>query len=268
MRCTRAVVLALALAGSGGLAACGDSGTEPPAQLVAGELTIVAGDEQVDTVTQLLPEPIEVLVTTAADGALAVRVRRGGGAGASFTSHEGEVPVPGQLVNFVVTDPECGRPFAGSATTNAEGRAVERWELGTKAKECTMEARAVDQATGEPIVFSSATATALPDVVVENAEGGANVQIKSGLALDLHVKVGTLLDEHGNVVDVETVTPAWRLDTEPFGDTPGTPTDEGWAIAAQPDGRYYLTLWLGEWYGRYLVDWQPTCTGGAQCVGY
>lgn len=141
------------------LAACGgDSPTvreEPtpePIDYSRVSLNIVGGDAQTDTVMREL------------DQALAVEVRTPDGR-----------PVPNVGVSFVVTDTEyrCGRPFAGSAVTNATGRAMERWTLGHVAGTCTMEVRAVNPETGQAIVYKTFTATAVPDTFVTMVEGFA-----------------------------------------------------------------------------------------------
>jgi hypothetical protein len=54
-----------------------------------------------------------------------------------------------------------GSVIAGSAQTNADGEARERWTLGPTAGEQILEARAVDQSTGDPIVFGRIAATAI-----------------------------------------------------------------------------------------------------------
>lgn len=128
------------------LTACGSGGTEPRTPAGPLRMSVVGGDEQSDTIQALLPTPIRV------------RAMRG-------DSATGLMPAAGQLVNFVVVEPDCGRPFAGSATTDAQGFAIERWELGPKAGTCHMEVRSVDQTTGHPVVHATATATVKPGAV-------------------------------------------------------------------------------------------------------
>lgn len=140
MRNRLAAFALLALSACGG----GDSPTDPPKETPIDysrlSLTVVSGDAQTDTVMREL-QPIAVEIK-AADGR----------------------PVPGIGVNFVVPETySCGTVFAGSAVTNANGRAMERWTLGHTARQCTLEVRAVHPETGAAIVFKSFTATALPD---------------------------------------------------------------------------------------------------------
>ena len=122
------------------LVGCGDSTGPVDLSKVPAALSVVAGADQTDSIGATLATAITVRLTTADASAL---------------------PIPGTVVSFVVTSPNCGRAFAGSAATNADGRASERWELGTKAGACTMEARAVD-ADGTPRVLATVQATVLP----------------------------------------------------------------------------------------------------------
>jgi hypothetical protein len=111
----------------------------------AARLEIIAGNAQSAPVLTELPQPVVVKVTDA----------------------NGHV-VNGQVVNFVVTA-GGGHVFAGTAITNNDGLAQERWTLGGVAgAPQTLEARAVDSATGAALVFAtfSATATALPPALV------------------------------------------------------------------------------------------------------
>ena len=72
------------------------------------------------------------------------------------------VPVPGQIINFRVTK-GGGSVFAGANVTNADGIARERWTLGQYVgTEQKLEARAVDNETGQGIVFGTFTATVGP----------------------------------------------------------------------------------------------------------
>lgn len=130
----------LAAAASLSTAACGGDGPSlPPLDASTARMTVVSGDAQQDSIGAQLAQPIVV----------------------RLTDDQGNLR-SGVLINFVVVEPNCGAPFAGSATTGANGEAIERWNLGTKAGTCHMEARAVDQKTGAPLVFKSITATIQP----------------------------------------------------------------------------------------------------------
>src|SRR4051812_24147060 len=102
---------------------CGDATPPvPPGDL---NLEVTSGGGQTGLVGQELPNPIVVEVT-GPDGR----------------------PAPGVLINFVVTA-GGGHVFAGSALTNTVGEARERWTLGSEAGDNIVEARSVDQTTGE-----------------------------------------------------------------------------------------------------------------------
>ena len=176
--------------------ACSD-GTSPdpdPAPEGTPAMDIVAGDGQVDTVTHTLPQPLVVAVTRdSATGVVTVGPYRSSMAGD---------PMPGTLVNFRVTTNDCGEPFAGSALTDSLGLAADLWQLGTKARECRMEVRAVT-AAGEPLVYDTFFATAEPgpaDVILIDLPG--MVWVGDSIALtDLIYAT----DEFGNPVPVTVV---------------------------------------------------------------
>lgn len=171
-------LLALVLAPA--LAACNGGGTEPKEPTGPLRVSVVAGDQQADTIQALLATPIRVQAV------------RGDSASAGR-------PAVGQLVNFVVVEPDCGRPFAGSATTDAQGYATERWELGTKAGTCHMEVRAVDQATGQPMVYATATATVQPGAV-DTLTTWPRMIYFLGSSTNAHGLVVHAADRSGNVI--------------------------------------------------------------------
>jgi hypothetical protein len=117
----------------------------PPASVL-----VVSGDNQIDTVGTELPD------------ALVARV---------VDDHS--IPVKGQIVNFVVTS-GGGSVFAGSAITNDSGIVQERWTLGTVAGQPqTIEARAVDNVTGAPLVFGTSTRRRWPQRLRRFSQRGA-----------------------------------------------------------------------------------------------
>jgi len=126
----------LALACTAALPACSDSTGSKVGP--AAHLDVVSGSAQSAPVGTELPQPLVVKVTDAKGHA-----------------------VKGQVVNFVVTA-GGGHVFAGSNVTNADGIAQERWTLGTGAGPQTLEVRAVDNTTGQALVFATFTATAAP----------------------------------------------------------------------------------------------------------
>ena len=144
----------------------------PPAQL-----SVVSGDAQSGIVGQELSQPLVVKVVDANGSA-----------------------IQGQVVNFRVTA-GGGSVFAGSANTNAEGVAQERWTLGTTAgAEQTVEARAVDSNTGQALVFATLHATALAGPASALAivtQPGASAKVGVPLSPQPVVR---LLDRFGNAV--------------------------------------------------------------------
>src|SRR5438067_70315 len=62
------------------------------------------------------------------------------------------VPVRGSLVSFTAVS-ASGSPFAGSALTNKDGIAQDRWTLGTAAGRHEMEARLLDPNSGTSLAF-------------------------------------------------------------------------------------------------------------------
>jgi alpha-tubulin suppressor-like RCC1 family protein len=147
-------------------------GGQRPARVV-----VVSGDLQRDTVGKELAQPLVVRVVD-----------------------ERDKPVKNQLVNFVVTA-GGGSVFAGSALTNGQGEARERWTLGTVAGDTQrVEARAVDAATGQAIVFETFRAVGVPDVLAGLAAVGPTT--RTGTAEDpvadsLAVRA---VDKRGNAI--------------------------------------------------------------------
>jgi hypothetical protein len=153
-------------------------GGQTPARVV-----LVAGDLQSDTVGKELAEPLVVRVVDDRDR-----------------------PVRNQLVNFVVTA-GGGTVFAGSAVTNADGEARERWTLGTVAGDTQrVEARAVDPTTGQAIVFATFRAIGLPDAPAAASAVGATSRTGAAgtvVADSLTIRV---VDKYGNGVPGVAVT--------------------------------------------------------------
>ena len=135
---------------------------------------IEAGDAQVGTVGEELP------------GVLAVRVVDGHGN-----------PVRGQRVNFVVTA-GGGSVYGGSSNTSDSGLAYERWTLGTTAGQQRLEARAVDNVTGAPLLFAAFTATAVAGSPAQLAFVLQPTGVAAGVSLST-VQVA-VRDTFGNVV--------------------------------------------------------------------
>jgi hypothetical protein len=194
----------------------GEASAPKPPKLIPASLSVVSGDQQQDTVMATLAQPVAVVVTTSApSGAISLSLSVAGSPQATTGT-----PVPNQIINFRVTDPDCGQPFAGTAITDAQGQAKERWELGNRAKLCHMEARAVDQATGAPLVFDTASATATAGKARVMHWGGPytaglpTLSMAPGDSLDLHTVISALADSYGNAVAVGPTVPGWYVMTQ------------------------------------------------------
>jgi hypothetical protein len=128
---TAGVLLAVVFAAS-----CGDSPSQPASPRVTARLEILAGNGQTGAPGEELPN------------ALTVRALDSIGR-----------PVSGQIINFRVVQ-GGGSVFAGANVTGADGIAREFWTLGPRGGEAqVLEARAVDNATSQKIVFGTFTAT-------------------------------------------------------------------------------------------------------------
>jgi hypothetical protein len=112
-------------------------------------------------------------------------------------------PIEGQVVNFRVTL-GGGSVFAGVSLSNADGIARERWTLGPVAGPQELEARAVDSATGDAIVFETFRCTAVPGAPARiDVEGDAQAVVAGGtFAVPPALRV---VDPYGNAVPGVTV---------------------------------------------------------------
>jgi hypothetical protein len=153
-----------------------DSGHDPSTEPGSATLvSIIAGGSQRAVVGEELPDAIVVRATNA-----------------------NSEPVPDQLINFVVVT-GGGSVFAGSALTNRLGEARERWTLGPTAGEQAIEARAIDQTSGDPIVFARVTATADPGPAMTMELSEIEHEMRIGDRLDV-AGLTTVLDQNGNVI--------------------------------------------------------------------
>ena len=159
------------------LGGCGSSPGIGP----AATLSIVSGGRQTAEVGAELPE------------AVVVRVTDGDG-----------TAVPNQMISFVVVS-GGGSLSGGTTQTDAQGESRVQWTLGTGAGEQVIEARAVDQSTGAPVVVGRATATAVPGPVVELTTRPGLSPIFLGRTLDV-ASVVEATDQYGNIVTDPPVT--------------------------------------------------------------
>lgn len=146
----------------------------PPTPGLTASLAILSGASQQAEVANELPQSVVVQAKDAQD-----------------------VPVPGQIINWVIVS-GGGSVFAGTALTNDLGEARERWTLGTTAGEQALEARAVDPATGDPIVFTRITATADPGPSQTLTLSQSSLRMKVGASVDLAPLVESVKDQYGN----------------------------------------------------------------------
>ncbi|HEU0052103.1 MAG TPA: Ig-like domain-containing protein [Longimicrobium sp.] len=205
------------------LAACESStGTEAHAPA---RLDVVSGDLQSGTAGAELPTPIVVKVVD--DKGKAVK---------------------GQLVNFRVAA-GGGSVFAGSALTNKDGIAQERWTLGTSAADSQkVEARAVDPETGEGLVFAVFRATATPGAATTIAAVAPLAKSGFAGAVVADSPAVKATDKYGN--PVPNVTIAWTADA---GSTIGATSQTNaagiakaaWTLATRVDSSYRATASAG-----------------------
>lgn len=160
------------------LAGCADRALAPLGAGKPAVMAIVSGDAQQGVVATALKDPVVVVVEDALGR-----------------------PVKGQIVNFKVVS-GGGDVFAGAGITDDLGRARDEWTLGeSTAFEQRLEARAVDPATGEKLVFAvfSAEPKAAAPAGAEAAGGGysgsANGPVADSLALEVHDKYGNPVPE-------------------------------------------------------------------------
>jgi hypothetical protein len=197
LRSLRSVSTVLVIAAAA-LSACSDSTGSRAGP--AARMDVVGGSAQTGTVGAELPQPVVVKVTDAKGRA-----------------------VKGQVVNFVVTA-GGGTVFAGTALTDDDGMAQERWTLGkTAGSPQTLEARAVDSSTGQALVFATFTATANPGAPASfQAFGDTDVAGVPGSPVEDPFAV-EVRDTYGNPVPGAQVT--WAVTSGGGTITSATTTD-------------------------------------------
>lgn len=218
MRCAQVMLCAAVVFTTG---SCRETTAPPSEHGTAASLDVVAGDLQDGIVGTELAAPLVARVLDA----------------------NGQ-PIAGQLMNFRVVR-GGGSVFAGSAMTNVDGEARERWTLGTSTADSqTVEARAIDNTTGAPLVFGVFRATAraaAPDTVRVLSGDGQSASAGSRFADSLVVRVA---DRYGNPVPGTTVTFSAPAAAGTLGRTSDVTTALGRASTA-------LTAGLG--VGAYTI---------------
>ena len=156
--------------------ACGGSANQTTGSSRIAKLEIVSGNTQSGIAGEELADAVVVRVNDSAGQ-----------------------PLGGQIINFRIVA-GGGSVFAGSALSDANGAARERWALGPVAGPQRLEARAVDSETGAAIVFASFDATARPGpAVLASADAGDNQVAAPGTVLPVPLRV-KIADRYGNGV--------------------------------------------------------------------
>jgi hypothetical protein len=209
---------ASSLAAVWALAACdGERAAAPPGSAgPAAALLVVAGDDQSGVVGTELAAPLLVRALDAAGR-----------------------PVAGQVVNFRVTA-GGGGVFAGAAITDADGRAAERWTLGTSTADSQrVEVRAVS-VSGEKIVYAVFRAAARPASPARLERAAPDSQSASPGARVAVAPTARVRDRYGNPVpDVPvrfavTAGGGTLADTLPRTDSAGVASAGSWTVGPTP----------------------------------
>ncbi|HEV7586995.1 MAG TPA: Ig-like domain-containing protein, partial [Longimicrobium sp.] len=194
----RSISLALLAGAVAALPACSDSTGSKPGP--AARLDVVSGNTQSAPAGTELPQALVVEVSDANGN-----------------------PVQGQVVNFVVTA-GGGHVFAGSSATNAAGVAQERWTLGTAAGPQSLEVRAVDNVTGQPLVFATFTAVAVAGPPTQAAAVGGDTSVVGVPGSLVEDSFAVLVrDQYGN--PTPGVQVAWAVTSGGGSITSPTTTD-------------------------------------------
>jgi hypothetical protein len=212
---SRAAFSVLAVVVGLGVSGCSTSSTA--AKPVPKALEVVSGSSQSGVVGTQLANPLVVKLTDA-----------------------GGNPVSGQVVNWVVTAGH-GSVFAPTTVTDSAGEARQLWTLGTSTQGSqSVEARAVNSATGAPQLFGTFTATALAGPPASIAVSAGNQQ-HAGLGTALPESLAVLVaDQYQNPVPNATVT--WTPATNDGAANPPTSTTNASGLAT--------TRWkLGQSFG-------------------
>ncbi|HET7471402.1 MAG TPA: Ig-like domain-containing protein [Gemmatimonadales bacterium] len=169
-----------------GLLGCGDNLTLPGPTQTGLELTVLGGNGQIGTVGQELEKPVVVVVLNAA-----------------------RLPVPNRKVVFAPTGTATGAFDPDTAMTDAQGKALTHWVLGTVPGSYTGEARVVplDDSIPAPVPFEATANAGSPDSVRADSPTIQNGRRGEPVDQPLVVKV---VDRYGNPVPNVQVT--WRAE--------------------------------------------------------
>jgi Big-like domain-containing protein len=199
-----------------GLAGCGGDLTLPASTPTGLSLAVLDGDRQTGTVGQPLQNPVVVEVKT--------------GAGA---------PMPDRQVVFVATGSGAGTFDPDTALTDAQGKALTHWVLGTAPGTYTAEARIVPQDdSAPPVAFQAAAVAGAPDSV--RADSPLIQSGFRGQPVDQSLVV-LVVDRYGN--PVPGVEVKWKADN---GNGELSPAD---GTVTGADGRSGVIWTLGNRIG-------------------
>jgi len=169
-----------------GLLGCGDDLTLPGPSPTGLQLAVLTGNDQTGTVGQALQNPVVVIVQNAS-----------------------QAPLPGRQVVFASTGSAAGAFDPDTAVTDAQGKALTHWVLGTVPGTYTGEAKVIpqDDSVTAPVPFHATANAGSPDSVradsptIQNGRRGEPVE---------EPLVVVVVDRYGNPVPNVEVT--WQAD--------------------------------------------------------
>jgi len=202
-----------------GVAGCGGDLTLPASTPTSLSLALLQGGDQTGTVGQPLPNPVVVVVRT-----------------------EAGVPIPDRQVVFVQATSETNDAFdPDTVLTDAQGKALTHWVLGTTPGSYSAQATVIpqgDTVVPVPLQLQAAAVADAPDSV--RADGPT---IQSGLRGEAVAEplVVAVVDRYGNPVAGVEVN--WKTD---HGNGEVSPSG---ATVTDADGRSGVTWTLGNRIG-------------------
>jgi hypothetical protein len=200
-----------------GLVGCGDNLTLPKPTPPSLSLDVLGGNDQVGTVGQPLDSPVVVIVR-----------------------NDAKVPIPNRQVVFASTGSVAGAFEPVMAVTDAQGKALTHWTLGTVPGPYTAEARVVplDDSVPLPVAFGAMANAGSPDSV--RADSPTIQSGRRGQPVDQPLAV-IVVDRYGNPVPGVEVTWTAELGNGELSPSSGTVTDAA--------GRSTVTWTLGNRIG-------------------
>jgi hypothetical protein len=216
-----ALVLPTAAALIVGLVGCGDDLTLPGPGATGLSLDLLGGNGQIGTVGQQLNNPVVVVVRSAS-----------------------RVPIPGREVVFATTGTGAGAFDPATVVTDAQGKALSHWTLGTVPGAYTGQATVVarDDSTPPPVTFQATANAGSPDSV--RADSPTVQNGRRGQPVDEPLVV-VVVDRYGNPVPNVEVTWRAELGNGEVSPSSGTVTDAA--------GRCAVTWTLGNRIGIQQV---------------